>query len=70
MFQEILVFRRKKDYMFFIFSIFRPFSKCSPCEMNKIMADIMMSGASITDVQIVAEGCRLGLQNGMVKNIS
>ena len=46
--------------------LFRPFSKCSPCEMNQIMADIMISGGSNTDVQMLLEGCRLGLQYGMV----
>ena len=46
--------------------LFRPFSKCSPCEMTRIMADMLMSGGSNPDVQILAEGCRLGLQYGMV----
>lgn len=50
------------DVRFFLFG---PFSKCSPCEMNKIMADMLISGGSDSDVQILAEGCRLGLQYGM-----
>ena len=44
----------------------RPFSKCSPCEMTRIMADMFKSGGSNSDVQILFEGCRLGLQYGMV----
>ncbi|XP_060564892.1 uncharacterized protein LOC132724098 [Ruditapes philippinarum] len=45
--------------------LFGPFAKCSECEMEKIVNDYLTSGTLIPDVQIVNEGCMLGLQYAM-----
>ncbi|XP_045216256.2 E3 ubiquitin-protein ligase trul-1-like [Mercenaria mercenaria] len=45
--------------------LFGPFAKCSECEMEKIVNDYLTTGVLIQDVQVITEGCMLGLQYAM-----
>ncbi|XP_056023019.1 E3 ubiquitin-protein ligase TRIM38-like [Ostrea edulis] len=50
------------------FVLFGPFVKCSPCEMQQMIREILYNGLEYPDIHVLANDCRPVLQLGMKPN--
>jgi hypothetical protein len=59
----LFVFFRNFDWSALFYS---PFVKCSPCEMQQAIREILYNGVEYPDIHVLANDCRPILQLGMV----